>query len=49
MLDEAGLLECRSDESGEQGVGIERLRLEFRVELHANKPWMIGSFDNLGK
>src|SRR3954451_20387063 len=44
---QARLIERGADEGGEQGVRLEGLRLEFRVELHADIPGMIGDFDNL--
>ena len=47
-LDQAALLHSRFDEAGEQRMRRKRPRFEFGVELYADKPWMIGPFDNLG-
>src|SRR4051812_34767529 len=35
------------DEAGEQRMRVQRLRLELRMELHGEVPWMIGQFGNL--
>ena len=37
----------RTDELPEQGVSFHRTGLELRVELAADKPWMVLPFDNL--
>src|SRR5262245_14100354 len=44
---QAALRDRGSDEAGEERVRFERARLEFRVELHADEPWMIAAFANL--
>ena len=41
------MLDGGTDEGGEERMRFERLGLEFRMELAAEEPWMIGSFDDL--
>src|SRR5690606_807568 len=45
-LDQPALLYRRLDETREQGMRIERLGLEFRMELHADKPRMVRSLND---
>ena len=44
--DQPALLHRRFDEAGKQRVRVEGLGLEFRVELHADKPGVIGPLDD---
>src|SRR3989338_8062870 len=39
----------RSDEVAEERVGDEGTGFEFRVELHANEPWVVFQLHNLNK
>lgn len=41
------MFEGGADEGGEERVGFERFGFELGVELAAEKPRMIGGFDNL--
>src|SRR3546814_900442 len=45
-LDQPALLHRRFDETSEQRMRIERLRLEFRMELHPDKPWMVRALND---
>src|SRR3546814_10424523 len=45
-LDQPALLHRRFDETREQRMRIERLRLEFRMELHPDKPWMVRALND---
>src|SRR5579859_994 len=48
-LDEPRLLECCANERREQRMRLERLRLQFRMELHADEPGMVRELDDLGQ
>ena len=48
-LNQAGLFQRGTDKPGEERMGIEGARFQFRVELDADKPWMIRTFDNFRK
>src|SRR6266851_2460610 len=43
---EARLVECGAHKGGKERVRLERFRFELGMELHADKPRMIGEFDN---
>src|SRR6266849_4617494 len=45
-LHQPALLHRRLDKRGEQRVRRERPRFQLGVELHADKPGMVGVFDN---
>src|SRR3546814_895818 len=47
--DQPALLHRRFDEAGEQRMRVKRLRFQLRVELHADKPRMIGPLDDFGQ
>src|SRR5688572_2944552 len=40
-------LDRRGDEAGEQRMRARRARLELRMELAADEPWMLGILDDL--
>jgi len=40
------VLEGRADEGGEERVRFERLGFEFRVELAAEEPWVLGDLND---
>ena len=44
--DQPRMLDRSGNESRKQRMRIKRFRLQFRVELNANKPWVIRAFDN---
>src|SRR6185369_8818526 len=47
--DETRLLQCCSDEAGEERVRLERPALQLRMELDADEPRMVGALDDLGQ
>src|SRR5579862_2769867 len=41
------MLDGRADKGREKRMRFERLGFEFRMELAAEEPWMVGCFDDL--
>src|ERR1700754_738463 len=41
------VLDGSADEGGEERMRLERLRFELGMELAAEEPWMVRSFDDL--
>src|SRR5215475_13684850 len=46
-LHQAGLGHRRTDERHEQRMRLEQARFQFRMELDANEPWMVGNLHAL--
>src|SRR5262249_54304429 len=45
--DQAALIPRRANEIAEKRMRVERTRLEFRMILHPDEPWMLGQFQGL--